>query len=114
MLHKDYRDGSSLVAVVGELGVFELDQIYAALQTQGPDEIRQSWIAVLRDLPWHCLKHSGIEALFVLIHHVDLAEDLVQSLVVDPLVGFAKASQHEIHPVRHRAAEIVDSHRAAV
>ena len=48
------------------------------------------------------------------VYHVYFAKHFVQFRIVDGVVFFAKAGEHEIHPRLEHAAEIVNPHGATM
>ena len=92
------------------LRVLELDEIHPVLEAQGPNQIGHGGIAVFRDL-----LRDGWDRCVFRPHPPRRPRGKPRAVVVaDRLVGFAKTGQDEIDAARQRAAEIIDSYRAAM
>ena len=106
VLDQQHRHRAGIVAVFGELRVFQLHEVHALPQAKTPDQVRHGAVAVFGDLP----RNSGIDALLVGVDNVYLAEHLMQFRVLHNLSSLAETSQYEVNFVRHFPALVKAGH----
>ena len=111
VLHQQRRRFRRGIAEGRHVGVFDLHQVRLPASAQAGDQRTQAARLVMPHLPG---KPAVFGWKFVQVHHVNLAEDLVQFVVVDGFVLFADGNESEIHFGGEFPAKVEDADSAAM
>ena len=110
VFHQNHRHAAGVARVFRHLGVFQLHGIHGSGKTEVGHQFGHRAVPILGDLP----RYRLVGVFLIDIHHADVAENLVQFVIVNLITGLAETEQDEIDSRRHRAAKIVHADRAAM